>query len=258
MLLWQLIIIQVITFAILVFLLWQFLYKQNSAAVERLQQLYQENLKREEDLKNAQEAADQELKEKIAQHNEEIKNLKVAGEVDVQKLHEEILARAKEDADKIVAEAEANKERIKANLVSEMEEKALVLAFDIIGHIFTDQVAQGIHHHLIDEFIEEIEKSDGERMQLNVETAEIASPYPLTQDQETAEIASPYPLTQDQEENLKNILSAKMGRSVSIKGTIDQEIVAGMVVKLENLVLDGSLRNKLKGTLTYVRSNLAS
>ena len=79
MLLWQLIIIQVITFAILVFLLWQFLYKQNSAALERLQQLYQENLKREEDLKNAQEAADQELKEKIAQHNEEIKNLKAAG-----------------------------------------------------------------------------------------------------------------------------------------------------------------------------------
>ncbi len=242
MLLWQLIIIQVITFAILVFLLRQFLYKQNSEALERLQQLYQENLKREEDLKNAQEAADQELKEKIAQHNEEIKKLKAAGEMDVQKMHEEILAKAKEDADKIVAEAEANKERIKANLVSEMEEKALVLASDIIEHIFTDQVAQGIHHHLIDEFIEEIEKSDGQRIQLDVETAEIAAPYPLTQ---------------VQEENLKNILSTKMGRSVSIKGTIDQEMVAGMVVRLENLVLDGSLRNKLKGTLAYVRSSLA-
>ncbi len=242
MLLWQLIIVQVITFAILVFLLRQFLYKQNAQALERLQQLYQENLKREEDLKNAQEAADQELKKKIAQHNEEIKKLKAAGEVDVQKMHDEILAKAKEDADKIVAEAEANKERIKANLVSEMEEKALVLASDIIENIFTDQVAQGIHRHLIDEFIEEIEKSDGQRMQLDVETVEIAAPYPLTQ---------------DQEENLKKILSTKMGRSVSIKGTIDQEMVAGMVVRLENLVLDGSLRNKLKGTLAYVRSSLA-
>ena len=242
MLLWQLIVIQVITFAILVFLLRQFLYKQNSQALARLQQLYQENLKREGDLKNAQEAADKELKAKIAQHNEEIGKLKAAGEVDVQKMHEEVLAKAKGEADKIVAEAEGKRERIKASLVSEMEEKALVLAFDIIGHIFTDQVAQGIHHQLTNEFIEEIKKSDGERMQLNVETAEIAAPYPLTQ---------------VQEENLKNILSAKMGRPVSIKGTIDQEIVAGMVVKLENLVLDGSLRNKLKGTLAYVRSSLA-
>ncbi len=243
MLLWQLIVIQVITFAILVFLLRQFLYKQNSQALARLQQLYQENLKREGDLKNAQEAADKELKAKIAQHNEEIGKLKAAGEVDVQKMHEEVLAKAKGEADKIVAEAEGKRERIKASLVSEMEEKALVLAFDIIGHIFTDQVAQGIHHQLTNEFIEEIKKSDGERMQLNVETAEIAAPYPLTQ---------------VQEENLKNILSAKMGRPVSIKGTIDQEIVAGMVVRLENLVLDGSLKNKLKGTLAYVRSNLAS
>ena len=243
MLLWQLIIIQVITFAILVFLLRQFLYKQNSQALARLQQLYQENLKREEDLKNAQEAADKELKAKIAQHNEEIRKLKAAGEEDVQKMHEEVLANAKGEADKIVAEAEGKRERIKASLVSEMEEKALVLAFDIIGHIFTDQVAQGIHHQLTNEFIEEIKNSDGERMQLNVETAEIAAPYPLTQ---------------VQEENLKNILSAKVGRPVSIKGTIDQEIVAGMVVRLENLVLDGSLKNKLKGTLAYVRSNLAS
>ncbi len=243
MLLWQLIVIQVITFAILVFLLRQFLYKQNSQALARLQQLYQENLKREGDLKNAQEAADKELKAKIAQHNEEIGKLKAAGEVDVQKMHEEVLAKAKGEADKIVAEAEGKRERIKASLVSEMEEKALVLAFDIIGHIFTDQVAQGIHHQLTNEFIEEIKKSDGERMQLNVETAEIAAPYPLTQ---------------VQEENLKNILSAKMGRPVSIKGTIDQEIVAGMVVRLENLVLDGSLKNKLKGTLAYVRSSLAS
>jgi hypothetical protein len=31
-----------------------------------------------------------------------------------------------------------------------------------------------------------------------------------------------------------------------------------MVVRLENLVLDGSLRNKLKGTLAYVRSSIAS
>jgi F-type H+-transporting ATPase subunit b len=243
MLLWQLILIQVITFAILVFLLRQFLHKQNSQALERLQQLYQENLKREEDLKKAQEAADQQLKEKIAQHNEEIGKLKAAGEVDVQKMHDEVLAKAKEEATKIVDTAEAKREQIKASLVSEMEEKALVLAFDIVGHIFTAQVAQGIHHQLINEFIEEIEKSDGQRMQLNVETAEIAAPYPLTQ---------------VQEENLKNILSSKMGRSVNIKGTIDQEIVAGMVVRLENLVLDGSLRNKLKGTLAYVRSSIAS
>jgi len=38
---------------------------------------------------------------------------------------------------------------------------------------------------------------------------------------------------------------------------IDQEIVAGMVVRLENVVLDGSLKTKVKGMLAYVRENLS-
>lgn len=242
MLLWQLIVIQVITFALLVIILRQFLYKQNSQALARLQQLYQENLKREEDLKKAQEEAEKELKEKTAQNNKEIVSLRAASEMEARRMQEEIIGKVKEEAKRMVIEAEAKKEQMRANLVSEMEEKALGLASDILQHIFTAQVAQGIHHSLIDEFIGEIEKSDGQKLQLDVEAVEIAAPYPLTQ---------------LQEENLKKMLSSKMGRPVSIKGTIDQEIVAGMVVRMENLVLDGSLRNKLKGTLAYVRDNLS-
>ncbi len=241
MLLWQLIIIQVITFALLVFLLRQFLYKQVTRSLARLQQLYQENLNREEELKRRREETEQELKAKIAQHNEESGRLRAAAEVDAQRRQEEILTRAKEEGKQIVAEAEAKRERTRANLVSEMEEKALALASDIIKHIFTTHVAQGIHHQLIDELIEEFEKSDGQRLQLDVETVEVAVPFPLTQ---------------VQKEKLKKVLSSKIGQSINVKETTDQEIVAGMVMRLENLVLDGSLKNKLKGALAYVRDSL--
>ncbi len=242
MLLWQLIIIQVITFALLVFLLRQFLYKQVTRSLERYQQLYQENLTREGELKRTREEMEQELQAKIAQHNEEVGRLRAAAEVDAQKTQEEILAKSKEEGKRILAEAEAKKERMRANLVSEMEEKALDLASDIIEHILTAQVGQGINHQLIDELIEEIEKSDERRLQLDVETVEVAVPFPLTQ---------------VQQERLKKILSSKMGRSVNVKETVDQEIVAGMVIRSGNLVLDGSLKNKLKGALAYVRESLS-
>lgn len=242
MLLWQLIIIQVITFALLVFLLRQFLYKQVTRSLERYQQLYQENLTREGELKRTREEMEQELQAKIAQHNEEVGRLRAAAEVDAQKTQEEILAKSKEEGKRILAEAEAKKERMRANLVSEMEEKALDLASDIIEHILTAQVGQGINHQLIDELIEEIEKSDERRLQLDVETVEVAVPFPLTQ---------------VQQERLKKILSSQMGRSVNVKETVDQEIVAGMVIRSGNLVLDGSLKNKLKGALAYVRESLS-
>jgi F0F1-type ATP synthase membrane subunit b/b' len=242
MLLWQLIIIQVITFALLVFLLRQFLYKQVTRSLGRYQQLHQENLTREGELKRTREEMEQELQAKIAQHNEEVGRLRAAAEVDAQKTQEEILAKSKEEGKRILAEAEAKKERMRANLVSEMEEKALDLASDIIEHILTAQVTQGINHQLIDELIEEIEKSDERRLQLDVETVEVAVPFPLTQ---------------VQQERLKKILSSQMGRSVNVKETVDQEIVAGMVIRSGNLVLDGSLKNKLKGALAYVRESLS-
>ncbi len=242
MLLWQLIIIQVITFTLLVFLLRQFLYKQVTRSLARLQQLYQENLNREEELKRQREETEQELKAKIARNNEEIGRLRAAAEADAQKVHEEILAKAREEGRRIVAGAEAQKERMRANLVSEMEEKALGLASDIIEHIFTAQVAQEIHYHLIDELIEEIGKSDGRRLQLTVETVEVVVPFPLTQ---------------VQKEKLNKILSSNMGRSVNLKETIDQKIVTGMVLRLGDLVLDGSLKNKLRGALAYVRDSLS-
>jgi len=240
MLLWQLVLIQVVTFALLVFLLRQFLYKQVNQSLGRLQQLYQENLRREEELKKRREEMERDLTAKLAQYQEEVRSLRTAAEADAQKMQEEILAKAKEEGKRIVAEAEAKKERMRANLVSEMEEKALGLSSDIIERVFTAEVAQGIHHQLIDELVEEIGKSNGRELQADVETVEVTVPFPLTQ---------------LQREKLKEILSSNIGRSISIKETIDQEIVAGMVVRLENVILDGSLKNKLQGALAYVRDS---
>ncbi|MFQ5541436.1 MAG: F0F1 ATP synthase subunit delta [Candidatus Binatia bacterium] len=242
MVLWQLIIIQVLTFAVLVFLWRQFLYKQVTRSVGRMQQVYQQNLKREEELKKRRDATEQELKAKIDRHREQTERVKAAAEVDAQKVQEEILARAKQEGHRIVAQAEAQKERMRANLVSEMEDKALTLASDIIEHTFTAGVAQAIHHQLIDELIEEIGKFDGQL---------------LAPDVETVEVGSPFPLTEAQRENLTRTLSLKLDQSVNISETSDQEIVAGMVIRLGSLVLDGSLDNKLEAALSYVRSGLS-
>jgi len=242
MVFWQLIIIQVVTFGVLIFLLRQFLYQQVTHSQDKLQQLVQENRKREEELNKRRDETEKGLKIKIDQHNEEVEKLKAAAEVDAQKIQEEIVARAKEEAERIVTEQKEKREQVRAKLVAEMEEKALDLASDIIGHIFTAQVAKGIHYQVTDEFIEEIGKSDGRGLELDVEAVEVAVPYSLTE---------------VQMEKLKKILSSKMDRSIEVTQTIDPGIVTGMVVRLGNSVLDGSLKNKLKGAIAYVRGSLS-
>jgi len=242
MVFWQLIIIQVVTFALLIFLLRQFLNQQVTRSQDKLQQLVQENRKREEELNKRRDETEKELKIKIDQHNKEVGKLRAAAKVDAQKMQEEIVARAKKDAERIVTEEKEKREQVRVKLVAEMEEKALNLASDIIGHIFTAQVTRGIHYQLTDEFIEEIGKSDGRGLQLDVDEVEVAVPYSLTE---------------VQMEKLKKILSSKMGRSIEVTQTIDPGIVTGMVVSLGNLVLDGSLTNKLKGAMAYVKGSLS-
>ncbi len=242
MVFWQLIIIEVFTFGLLAFLLRQFLTQHVTQSQDRLQQLVQENRKREDELKEKRENMESEFKVKNAQHREEMGRLKSVAEVDAQKMQEEVLAKAEEQGKRIVADAEAQKEKMRKQLVMEMEEKALTLASDIIEHVFTAELAKGIHTQLTDELIGEIEGSDSQGFQLDVDGVEVLVPYSLT-DAQMAKI--------------KKIFTSKMGRSVDIKQTIQPDIMTGMVVRLGNSVLDGSLKNKLKGAMAYVRSSLS-
>lgn len=242
MLLWQLLLIQVVTFVVLAVLLHQVLYRQATRSLGRLQQLYQENRGREEELKRRREETEQELRTTLARHHEEIGRLRAEAEAAAQEMRDELLAQAKADGQRIVAEAEAKRERMRASLVAEMEEKAVGLASDILGRLLTASLAQGIHQHLIHELIEEIGKADGGRPGLESDTVDIVVAFPLTP---------------AQRERLQAIFSSTRGRPVTMKETIDEALVAGMVVRLENVVLDGSLNTKLKGMLAYVRENLS-
>jgi len=242
MVFWQLIIIQIITFGLLAFLLRQFLTQHVTQSQDRLHRLVQENRRREDELKEKRQNMESEFKVKNAHHSEEMGRLKSVAEVDAQKMQEEVLAKAEEQGKRIVADAEAQKEKMRKQLVMEMEEKALTLASDIIEHVFTAEVAKGIHTQLTDELIGEIEGSDSQGFQLDVDGVEVLVPYSLT-DTQMAKI--------------KKIFTSKMGRSVDIKQTIQPDIMTGMVVRLGNSVLDGSLKNKLKEAMAYVRSSLS-
>ena len=242
MILWQLILIQVITFGLLVYLLRHLLYRQVTHSVARLEQLYQENLRREEELKKAKGETEQALKAEMAQRREEMRRLRAEAEGEVHRIKEEAQAKAKEEAERIVAEAVSGEERMRARLISEGEAKAVDLAFEILKRIFSTRVAEAVHHHLIDGLIEEIQELDGQRLQTDIETAEVRIPFPLTQDQRGT---------------LNQVLSSKIGRRIILKESNDRDIIAGMIVHLDHLVLDGSLQNKLKGVMAHVRESLA-
>jgi F-type H+-transporting ATPase subunit delta len=61
----------------------------------------------------------------------------------------------------------------------------------------------------------------------------------------TAEVTAAKPLTKAQEAALAKSLKAANGKDVSIKLTIDESLIGGLIVKVGSRMIDSSIRAKL-------------
>lgn len=241
MVLWQLIAIQVATFALLIFFLWQLFYRQAAKTQTRLEHVYQDNLRREQELSRLMAEKTKELEAKTAQAEEDLRRLKAETQYELEQMREQAQAEAKTQAARIIAEAKTVSERTQARLVTEAEQQTITLAAEILRSLFTPRVAEGIHHHLVAGQIEEVARLESRRFALNGESAEVTVPTPLTPAQRHALTAA---------------LSAKVGRLITLQESADPALIAGIVVKIGTIVLDGSLQARLQATLTHVRETL--
>lgn len=62
----------------------------------------------------------------------------------------------------------------------------------------------------------------------------------------TAHVVSAVGLTDDQKARLAEKLSAKFGRDITLVCTVDEHLLGGITVRIDGVVLDGSLRRRLQ------------
>jgi F-type H+-transporting ATPase subunit delta len=60
------------------------------------------------------------------------------------------------------------------------------------------------------------------------------------------EITSAFKLTKEQQTKLAQALGAKLDREVNITSSEDKSLIGGLVVRTDDLVIDGSVRGKLQ------------
>lgn len=149
---------------------------------------------------------------------------------------------------KAVAEAEAGKAREKA-LVEVEEERNRILG-DLRGQVAALSIAatqklvgetldEKRQHTLIDEFFSGVKSGKV----LVMEGASVAG--------QSAEITSALPLTSAEQEVVKKDVLAKSG-AAAVTFRVDTSILGGLVIRVGDKVLDGSVAGKLEG----LRANL--
>jgi F0F1-type ATP synthase membrane subunit b/b' len=238
----QLILIQVITFVVIIAFLRLLFGSQLKVALNRLQDLHQESLEKEEILNKELERTKIQCQGEISRSKEEAKVIVEAAKRNAEKISQEASQRVEAELKRATLEAAEKAKRLEADILAGAQQKALVLAQDLIVGAFSPKGQELLHSHFIDELIEEFKEVDKDRLAIKVDRAEVVTSLALTP---------------EEKQKLKAVLSSKLGHELSLEEKIDPSLIIGMTIKLGGLVVDGSLKNKLNRAMVTLKMKSA-
>ncbi len=234
----QLIVIQILTFGLLIFLL-RFLFVRNlNTASTRLNTLLEENMTKEtqltEELKRAKEERDAEIKRgkfEAAAIIEEAKN-------DSVKLRLKLEVEAKQQIAKMMLLAKEDTDNLKEKIIKETHELSLSIAVEMIEKTFTDENKEDLQDKFINDTIKEVAAVPQDR-------------FPVISG--GVKVISSFPLKDNQRENLRAVLRDKLGSEPLLEESVNRELISGLFLEMNGLIIDGTLKNRLRQVIPLLK-----
>jgi F-type H+-transporting ATPase subunit b len=232
-------ILQILVFAIVFLTLSAWVYKPLVELLAKRRQAIAQGLEDAREAAEARAGAEKEAEKLIAEAHtkasqivrEATERAEVAGrDVKVAAEVEAASARAK-----ALAEIEEDRNRILGDLRGQVAALSIAAAQKLVG----DALDEKRQHALIDEFFS------------GVKSGKVIALEDTTLTGASAEITSALPLTSQEQATVKKDILAKSGAQ-TVNFRVDPSILGGLVIKVGDKVLDGSVAGKLEG----LRANL--
>lgn len=240
--LWIVVGAQVTTFLVLALLLRKLVVSASARELKRLRNLSLENQKKAEQLAKELETAEREHQRRVEKAESELRELKDSIRQDSEVQKDKLLREARAEGDKIVSQALKAKDRIRQDLEGEMQDRCIDLACRLIKAVLTEERMKWFHDGLLDDILGAIRDVDSDALQ-------------RTRDGAVADVRTPYALTAEQLGKFAETLSAKAGKQLATNQVLDPNVVAGVVIGVDNIVIDGSLGGKLQQVAATVVSD---
>jgi F-type H+-transporting ATPase subunit b len=197
----QLVLIQIVTFVVIIGVLRLIFGSQLRTAMGRLQDLHQDSLEKEEVLNKELERARAMSQGEIARSREEAKQMIDSARHTAERLTGDIMQQAQVQAKKVIADAGTLAKRMEADLVASAQEKAVGMAEELVNRTFAPAGRKVLHEHFFDEWIEELAGVDKSRLSVKVKSAQVLTSFALSDPQKV---------------KLRDVLAAKLGYPVDL------------------------------------------
>jgi F-type H+-transporting ATPase subunit b len=147
---------------------------------------------------------------------------------------QEVITKAEQDAAKLRSEAALEAEKERDRLLSDVRGQVATLAIaateKLVGTELSDEKRQ---HDLIQEFF------------TGVKSGKVSALAGLSLVGASAEITSAVPLTEEEKETIRKDILVKTG-SQTVTFRVDPDIMGGLVIKVGDKVIDGSVSGRLE------------
>lgn len=222
---------QVIVFGAVIYALKKIMLGNTESAVNRLQNSYQEVAKKKEEVTKKISQIEEECQKQRQALQEELKKAREEAEAELEGKKESTIKEARAKAEQLINDALGTKDKLKKDIEQQEQLKMVNYCEAIIKSTLSVLMRKKLNDSLVEEILEEIKNLDCRHISSEIKEVELVF----------AEKPDP-----DLISRLEKIISEKMNKEINFKHSVDQAVVAGIVVKFGSLVLDQSLANKVE------------
>lgn len=221
-----------ILFAGLYFLLWKPILKMLDQRKERIQQ----GLEDAERAREERERAGAEFNKRIEEAGQEKKRIIAQAADEAREERKAIVAQAEQEAEKVLTEAREEAQSERKRVLEDLRGQVALLAIAAANRLIGEALDEERQRRLVDEFFTGISAG---RVQI-IDEAELAV------SDTKARVTSALPLTEEEKATLAKNLAARLGREPQLEFDVDPAILGGLVLKVGDRVIDGSVVGKLE------------
>jgi F-type H+-transporting ATPase subunit b len=227
-------IVQILNFAIIFIVLRQWVYKPLISMLEKRKAAIARGLEdariAEEARANAEVEANRIITEAQAKANDVIREASERAEAAGREIRQAMDAEAAKAREASLAEIDGERNRMLSELRGQVVTLAIAAAQKLIG----ENLDEKSQHNLLQEFFS------------GVKSGKVVVLKDVEIDGESAEVTSALPLTPEEQEMVKNNILKSLGSTSTVSFRVDPSILGGLVVRIGDRVVDGSVSAQLQ------------
>lgn len=232
MLIVSMVVMMVVIFGGLILVLRKVLSQNVSLATRHLEELNDDYTKKEMDLKRQIEDVRQKAEEIVHNAQEEAAQAKAQMMKDAEAQKAKLLQETHTQAEDLMRQADKSRQMLLDEINGRIAKEAVDKACELIQETLPEQFKLKVHEHWMEELMES-GFAQLERLKIPEDIKEV-------------KITCAFALNEGQRKSLTKKLREALGRDMTLKEEVNPRVVAGFIIHIDSLVLDGSLKHKIQ------------